>query len=82
MTLSSSETEWVVLSEALKEVMLMVKLLESMKTSAKFLAIVRVDNVGTIFMTGNISATSDAKHMDIKYMRLKQNVEDEIVKSS
>ena len=46
MTLSSSEAEWLVLLEAVKEVMLIVKLLWSMKISDKFLVMVRVDNEG------------------------------------
>ena len=41
MTLSNSETEWVALSVAVKEVMFMTQLLRSMKISVKFPVTVR-----------------------------------------
>ena len=56
MTLSSSEAELVALLEAAKVVLFMIQLFLSMKLSVKFPVIVRVDNVGVIFM-----ATSQTK---------------------
>ena len=55
MTLSSSEAEWVALSEAVKEVIFVTQLLGSMKISVKLLVMVRVDNGGAIFMASNIN---------------------------
>ena len=52
--------------EAVKEVMFIVKLWESIKISVKLLVMVRVDNQGAIFMVNNVTATSHAKHVDIK----------------
>ena len=45
MTLSSSEAKWVVLSEAVKEIMFVVKLLQSMKISVKIPITVIVENI-------------------------------------
>ena len=45
VALSSSEAEWVALSEAAKEVMFMIQLLGSMKISVKLPIMIRVDNV-------------------------------------
>ena len=44
MTLSSSEAEWVMISEAVKEIMVLTKLLRCMKVSV-LPVMVRVDDV-------------------------------------
>ena len=44
--------------KAIKEVMFMIQLLQSMKVSVKHPVMVRVNNMGTIFMVGNITITS------------------------
>ncbi len=51
--LPSSDTEWDAESEAVKEVMFLLQLLQSMKIKVKLQIIVYVDNVGAIFMTKN-----------------------------
>ena len=80
MSLSSSEVEYIALSEVVKEVMFMVLFLGSMKLSIKYIVMVGVDNVGAIFMASNITTTSCTKHMDIRYKYVKEYVEDGIVK--
>ena len=47
-SLSSSEMEYIALSEAVKEVTFVVQHLESMQIIVKYLVMVRVDNVGAI----------------------------------
>ena len=54
VSLSSSEAEYITLSEAVKEVMFVVQLLESMQIVVKYPVMVRVDNVGAIFMFSNV----------------------------
>ena len=49
VTLSSSEAEWFALSEAVKEIVFVLQLLESIHIKAKIPIIVKVDNVGAIF---------------------------------
>lgn len=80
VTLSSSEAEWVALSEAVKEIMFVVQLLESMKIKVKLPVTVRVDNVGAIFMSKNISTSSRTKHVDIRTKYVNEYVEDGIIK--
>ena len=70
MTLLRSEAKWVALLEAVKEVMFMIQILESMRVSVKPPFMVRDDNVGAISMTGNVIATSCPKHKDITSMCL------------
>ena len=64
MTLSSSETEWVSLSEDDKE-LFVTQLLGRMKISVKLSVIVSVDDVGAIFIACNITAMLFTKHLDI-----------------
>ena len=80
VSLSSSEVEYIDLSEAVKEVMFVVQLLESMQIVVKYPVTVKVDKVGAIFMASNIMTTSHTKHMDIWYKYVNEYVEDGIVK--
>ena len=80
VSLSSSEAEYVALSEAVKDVMFMVQLLGSMKIAVKYPVTVRVDNVGAIFMASNITTSCHTKHVDIRYKYVNEYVEDRVVK--
>ena len=42
---------------------------------------VRIDNVGAIFMAGNVAASSCTKHEDIRYKYVKDYMKDGIEKS-
>ena len=69
MTQSSSEDERVALSEAMKEVMIMIQLLGVTKNS-KIPVMVRVKNKGAFFMTRNITTMSYTKHVDNRVGKL------------
>ena len=51
---------------AVKEVMFVIQLLGSMKIAIKYPVMVRVDNVGSIYMASNTTTTSHSKHLDIR----------------
>ena len=51
-----------------------------MQIVVKHSVMVRVDNVGAIFMASNIMTTSHTKHVDIQYKYVNEYVEDGIVK--
>ena len=51
-----------------------------MKFSVKYTVMVRVDNIGAIFMASNITTMSCTKHMDIRCKYADKYVEDGIVK--
>jgi hypothetical protein len=53
-TLSSSEAEYFAMSEAVKEVRFIVMALESLGIKVETPIIVKVDNVGAIFMAENV----------------------------
>ena len=80
VALSSSEAEFYALSEAAKEVKFVVQLLCSMEVPVKLPVIVRVDNVGAIFMTENVSTSSRTKHVDIRYHFVREFVEEGFLK--
>ena len=60
--------------------MFVAQLLERMQIVVKYPVMVRVDNVGAIFMASNIMTTSHMKHVDIWYKYVNEYVEDGIVK--
>jgi len=80
VTLSSSEAEYVALSEAAKEVKFVAQVMMSMGIPVKFPIIVRVDNVGAIFMSENVTTSPRTKHMDIGYHFVREFVEDGFIK--
>jgi hypothetical protein len=63
------------LSEAVKEIKLVVNLLESMKIKVNYPIKCRVDNIGAIFMSQNVTASSRAKHIDIRTKFVREYVE-------
>ena len=58
VSLSGSEVEYIALSEVFKEGMFMIQLLGSMKILVKYPFMVRVDNIGAIFVASNNTTTS------------------------
>ena len=80
VTLSSTEAEWIALSEAVKEVMFVVQLLDSMRIKYHLPVTVRVDNIGAIFMSKNINTSSRTKHVDVRTKCVNKFCENGIVK--
>jgi len=80
VTLSSSEAEYVSLSEAAKDVKFVYQILQTMNIKVKTPIVVRVDNVGAIFMSENIATTGRAKHVDIRYRFVNEMVGEEFLK--
>ena len=66
VTLSSAEAEFVAMSEAVKEILFVVNLLESMGVKVKKPVIVKVDNQGAIFMAENVNTSQRTKHADTR----------------
>jgi len=80
VTLSSSEAEYVALSEAAKEVKFVYQLLQSMGMKVKTPIIVRVDNLGAIFMAENVAVSQRTKHIDVKYRFVQEFIMDGFLK--
>jgi hypothetical protein len=67
VTHSSSETEYVAMSEAVKEISFVYYHLESLGISVKLPIIVRIDNIGAIFMAVTASSGVCTRPIDTKY---------------
>jgi hypothetical protein len=80
VALSSTEAEFYALSEAAKEIKLIVQVLISMGIPVKLPVIVRVDNVRAIFMRENVSTSSRTKHTDTRYHFVIEFVEEGFVR--
>ena len=79
MTLSSTEAEYVGISELCKEILFVKQVLEFLEIRYEFPIIVHVDNVGAIYLSKN-SESRRTKHIDIRYHFVREYVEQDIVK--
>ena len=80
VTLSTSEAEYVALSEVVKEIKFILQVLGSMDVKAQLPINVHVDNVGAIFMANNQTSSDRTKHVDVRYHFVREFIEDGIVK--
>ena len=80
LAMSSSEAEYYALTEAAKEVKFVVQILITMGVNVVLPVIVRVDNIGAIWMAENASAGSRTKHVELKYHFIRQYVEEGFIK--
>ena len=81
VTLSSTEAEYVALSEVTKEIMFVKQVLETMGIMIKLPILVKVDNVGAIYLSNNFSLGQRTKHIDIRRHFVREFMEDGILKT-
>ena len=79
VALSSSEAEFVAISEAVKEILFVLQLLRTMNIPVEIPVKVRVDNMGAIFMSENASSGIRTRHVDTRYHFVREQVADKIV---
>ena len=79
VALSSSEAEFVAASEAVKDILFVVQVLESLDVAVEKPVVVRVDNMGAIFMSGNNSSSARTRHIDTRWHFVRELVEDKVV---
>jgi hypothetical protein len=80
VTLSSTEAEYVAISEVSAEIMFIKQLLESLNIQVNLPIIVHVDNVGAIYLSNNATTSQRTKHIDIRYHYVREYIEDGILK--
>jgi hypothetical protein len=66
VTLSSTEAEYVALSEITKEVIFVKQVLETMRIGVKLPIIINEDNVGAIYLSNNHSLGQITKQVDMR----------------
>jgi hypothetical protein len=79
VTLSSSEAEYVAISEVCAEIMFLKQVLEFMEIKVKLPIIVKVDNVGAIYLANNAVSGPRMKHVDIRYHFVRDLIEEGII---
>jgi hypothetical protein len=79
ITLSSTEAEWFALSEGVKEIRFLTQLCESMQIQVVRPVTVRVDNTAAIYMSSNVTTTSQTCHVDVRTKYVREYVEDGVI---
>ena len=79
VALSSSEAEYVAISEAVKEILFVIQVMKSMGLQVYTPVVVRVDNMGAIFMSENTSSGTRTRHVDTRYHFVRELVEEKVV---
>ena len=77
--LSSSEADYIALSEAEKAAKFTFMLLKIMSLGVKPTINARVYNVGAIFMSENVPKSNGTKHVDTRYRFVNEFVEDRFI---
>ena len=66
VVLSTTEAEYVAISEVVKEIKFVYQLLESMDVKVPLPIKVRVDNIGAIWLVNNSGVSETTKHVDTR----------------
>ena len=80
VTLSSTEAEYVAVSEVCTELMFIRLILMFLGIQVKLPIVVHCDNVGAIFLSYNAKISQRTKHIDTKYRYVGEWVEEGVVK--
>ena len=80
VTLSSTEAEYVAVSDVCTEIMFIRMILEFLGVRVRMPIIVHCDNIGAIFLSYNAKISQRTKHIDTKYRYVGEYVEQGVVK--
>ena len=78
--LSSTEAEYIAVSEVLCEILFIKQVLEFMGIKVKYPIVIHCDNVGAIFLAHNAKVSSRTKHIQLKTHFIREYVDKNIVK--
>ena len=76
VVLSTTEAEYMALSEVVKELKFIVQILQTMNIEVELPITVHVDNVGAIWLSNNRTTSDRTKHIDIRTSFVKEYQED------
>jgi hypothetical protein len=79
VTLSSTEAEYVAISEAIKELKFIYYLLSDLHIKVNLPIVVKTDNIGAIFMS-ETSTGFRTWHLDTRYHFVREFIEDGFIK--
>ena len=75
VTLSSTEAEYVAMSEVVTEIMFVKQILEFLKIPVKLPIEVHVDNIGAIYLAKNAMTGQRTRHIDVRYHYVREYIE-------
>ena len=78
VSLSSTKAEWYSLSEAVKDIVVLINLCKSLQLQVRLPVTVRVNNTGTNFMSNNVQTSSRTWH--IRSSDVREYVEDGVIR--
>jgi hypothetical protein len=76
---SSTEAEYIAMSNACKELIFLIQLLQQMNMKVKLPATLHVDNIGAIYLSSSQMSSQQTKHIDIRYHGMKEYIEDGLI---
>ena len=80
VVISTTEVEYVVLSDIVTTLQFIVKVLQSMEIEVELPITLYVDNIGAIFLVNNCTTSDLMKHVDIHNHLICEYVQDGMVK--
>ena len=80
VTLSSTEAEYVAMSELCGEILFVKSILEFLGVKMELPILVNCDNIGAIYLAHNAKTSQRTKHIDVKYHFVREYVEDGMIK--
>jgi len=80
VSLSSTEAEYMAISEVAMEILYIVGILKFLSVPLKYPIEVQVDNIGAVYLSKNATTGNRTKHIDTRYHFVREYIEDGIVK--
>ena len=79
VVLSTTEAEYVAVSEVVKEIKLLYQMLRSMEIKVPLPIKVQVDNVGAIWLANNSSVSERTKHVELRAHFVRDMIKDQVI---
>ena len=79
VVLSTTEAEYVAVSEVVKEIKFLYQLLRSMEIKVPLPIKVQVDNIGAIWLANNSSVSERTKHVDLRAHFVRDMIKDQVI---
>ena len=76
---STTEAEYVAVSEVVKEIKFLYQMLRSMEIKVPLPIKVQVDNVGAIWLANNSSVSERTKHVDLRAHFVRDRIKDQVI---
>jgi Reverse transcriptase (RNA-dependent DNA polymerase) len=80
VALSSSEAEYISISEITKDILFVKQILEFLKQEIEYPINIKVDNIGAIYMAENNMSNNQTKHVNTRYHFVRELIEDGTIK--